>query len=804
MKPASAYIGKRVTFRDLFKHHSRVEIPIIQRDYAQGRQTASEVRSLFLDALFSALSKPSGDATLPLDLDFVYGSIEGEGQPAFCPLDGQQRLTTLFLLHWYLAWVDGKTEAFRIFACENERSRLAYAVRASSGEFFDSLAIWSPPMRPAAVKWLRPLIEDQPWFFQWWMRDPTIQSALTVLEAIHVKFQETSGFYERLVQSEPPYITVQLLDLENFGLSDDLYIKMNARGKPLTSFETLKALVEKHIGVVFPEPGARELLGRKVTLKEYFSHQIDTTWAEALWTYRDGMTNVFDGRVMNLIHAVAIITRDPEPDATEDIVETLKTVSTFSFQRYIDNKCLDGAHIDLLITVLDACSGSTAGIHTYLKDTAYFDEESAFRRIVEQGGNSTYAELIQFGAYAWFLREHGLAADADRFGDWMRVIRNLTVNSNIERPAQFRRSLRSVNEMLKHSDRILAFLAEGGGKVEGFNVQQIREERIKSALILKSSRWKDAVLKAEQHGYFNGQIEFVLDFSEILRAWTAKSSCDWNDSEDDVHFAQFSDYIAKARLLFNDTGLIALGENRTERALLAIGDYTLEKGQNRSFLEDSEDPISWKRLLRGEHVQQAGPRRGYVKLLLDKIDTKAGVRKSLDDIITTSIVSDNWRRLMVKNPKLLEYCGKRQIRYYSSSNVYLLKGVRRSGKHVELFSYQLYWEVIVGKVAHGEMAPFRDPFYNFVDTDEYEPWISLQYVDANVRLVMLIWNYNGKFRVRIDPTVGHFPAELKQDLEAQPGCISGSDGNPCFDFEMVGFEKGLDGVMVVFRKHLHG
>ncbi len=359
--PASPYLGKRVTFRDLFKHHPRVEIPIIQRDYAQGRQSASELRSQFLDALCSALSRMPGDATLPLDLDFVYGSIEGESQPAFCPLDGQQRLTTLFLLHWYLGWIDGKAEDFRAFACDSERSRLAYAVRPSSGEFFDSLAQWMPPMPPADVEWLRHLIEDQSWFFQWWKRDPTIQSALTVLEAIHDRFQKTSGFYERLVQPESPYITVQLLDLRDFGLSDDLYIKMNARGKPLTPFETFKALVEKHIGVVFPEPDARELLERKVTLKEYFSHQVDTTWAELLWNFRDRTTNVFDGQMMNLIHAAAIISRDPDANDSEEILDALNTSTTLSFPKYVENKCLDRPHIELLITLLDAGSGSSTG-----------------------------------------------------------------------------------------------------------------------------------------------------------------------------------------------------------------------------------------------------------------------------------------------------------------------------------------------------------------------------------------------------------------------------------------------------------
>ena len=37
---------------------------------------------------------------LPIELDFVYGSIIID---TFQPLDGQQRLTTLFLFHWYFA-----------------------------------------------------------------------------------------------------------------------------------------------------------------------------------------------------------------------------------------------------------------------------------------------------------------------------------------------------------------------------------------------------------------------------------------------------------------------------------------------------------------------------------------------------------------------------------------------------------------------------------------------------------------------------------------------------------------------------
>jgi len=52
-----------------------------------------------------------------------------------------------------------------------------------------------------------------------------------------------SGLFNRLVDDERPAITFELLPLEHFGLTDDLYIKMNARGKPLTSFETFKRVL---------------------------------------------------------------------------------------------------------------------------------------------------------------------------------------------------------------------------------------------------------------------------------------------------------------------------------------------------------------------------------------------------------------------------------------------------------------------------------------------------------------------------------------------------------------------------------
>ena len=85
-----------------------IVIPRMQRDYAQGRKTqdAKRIRTEFIKEIFDALIKfAANDNTTPLDLNFIYGNVEND---IFYPIDGQQRLTTLYLLYWYLASYQSK------------------------------------------------------------------------------------------------------------------------------------------------------------------------------------------------------------------------------------------------------------------------------------------------------------------------------------------------------------------------------------------------------------------------------------------------------------------------------------------------------------------------------------------------------------------------------------------------------------------------------------------------------------------------------------------------------------------------
>ena len=103
---------------------NRIEIPIIQRDYAQGRIEESRIARKFITKIKNKLV-----AKEKLNLDFVYGKIENN---TLIPLDGQQRLTTLFLLHWFLATKEKEELTDEI---KTILSNFSYETRPSSQDF---------------------------------------------------------------------------------------------------------------------------------------------------------------------------------------------------------------------------------------------------------------------------------------------------------------------------------------------------------------------------------------------------------------------------------------------------------------------------------------------------------------------------------------------------------------------------------------------------------------------------------------------------------------------------------------------
>lgn len=247
---------------------NRVEIPLIQRDYAQGRENAAVqvIRRDFLDVLIGAIT--GGE---PVGLDFVYGDIEDR---TLRPLDGQQRLTTLFLIHWYVAARTGRLDE------AGHWLNFAYATRPTAELFCRQLV--RPEHQPTTdftvpSDW----ITNQAWYLFAWRHDPSVRSMLVMLDAIHERLSATGidldVAWSRLTDMEKPAVSFHFLPIDDMPSSEELYIKMNSRGKPLTEFENFKARFERILAAALTP-----------SLFDKIIHKIDGAWTDVLWPYHGG------------------------------------------------------------------------------------------------------------------------------------------------------------------------------------------------------------------------------------------------------------------------------------------------------------------------------------------------------------------------------------------------------------------------------------------------------------------------------------------------------------------------------------
>jgi len=713
------------SFRGLFGEGQRVEIPVIQRDYAQGREDehSLEVRARFVKELATVLSEDRPDAS-PLDLDFVYGRWKN-AERTLEPLDGQQRLTTLFLLHWYVAGLDGAFDEFRSWiAHQDGGSCFTYRTRPAAREFFDALVRQPAPVETFAAKThaVSDWVTDSIWFVRSWRRDPTVRGCLTMLDAIHGCFAGSKGLWPRLVSTATPAIVFRLLLLENFGLSDDLYVKMNARGKALTPFEVFKAELEQFIAGSFRDETCPAVPA--MSWRDYVSRQFDISWTDFLWRQRGESTEI-DSRFMHLIRAVVLVgcvNNDDDASLPRRIEKLLATPEP-TLPVYEELGCLDQGVVKTLVGVLDALAGHEKA-PVFVGHTGYLDEALVFRRVLlARGANQedglTLVDWVMFYAWCSFLLRFptDLGTDAVRadFHDWTRVVANLARNSDIDRSDRLLAALRGLRQLAPaFGADFLSKVADGElEKVGGFNQQQQREERLKAQLILRSADWRPLIERAETHPYFRGDIAFLLRFSGVFDRNAKTGRCDWGDEEDEALRKSFADWYDRTCAVFREDARswpTTLPDFLWERALLAEGDYLLPRGRNWSFLDEKDRDASWKRLLRADtRVPDRDARRDVVRRVLARIDPK-DVRGSLQSIVSAGVQGadkaplSGFRGRLVAEQRLIGYCGHRMLRL-EEGTAFLLGRSQRNGYHVDLYVYDLHFR-LCARLA--EVSPFDD------------------------------------------------------------------------------------------------
>jgi hypothetical protein len=658
------------TFWRLLEEHS-VEIPIIQRDYAQGRpdKRSEQIRSSFVATLIEMVEDP----TKSKDLDFVYGSlVDGK----LVPLDGQQRLTTLFLLHWYLAWVSGNQGS----ASERLR-RFTYRTRVAAQEFCEALVDPSHCVR-FDKETLSETIMDAHWFFANWRSDPTVSGMLKMLDEIHAKFRsrqsDSIGLWRKLICPENPPITFHFLDMREFGLTDELYIKMNARGCPLTDFQNFKAWMQK-----------KERSGKSQHVQRW-SDRVDGQWTDLFWKCRDienGEPNIDSPFILffNRTSLAVYVAHGDRiafyKDHAQHIVQ--ETFISDDLRDYLFTK----EAVSACFEVLDALSErGLESLDYHLKSsqmdlmwTGNSDKQGTrlFKKFISpKSGEASRTIQALFFTLSCFIGSRGLPSQNERdqgqqLAQWLRVVRNLCENSRMEAD-EFCRMLVSLSALMhENSDPDVCSHLECQSRAVrnwvGFSSAQVGEECIKAELIRsRREEWLGALVKSENHGIFRGRIGFLLmdlEESKPIEIETFRERCS-------VAYSLF-----KSKLSGTEReGFLLI------RAALSKCDPIHLDWQQRLLLSDNH--TNWRELLSGSESGR-GFHRGVVRLIdwLRRFD-QGEFSKELEDCCSEYNRDDHpyWMRMVVKRgDELLLLSHTQKVQMYYEHGVFLFK---KSNAHV--------------------------------------------------------------------------------------------------------------------------
>ncbi len=503
----------------------KIEIPKIQRDFAYGRtdKKNERKRNNFLSSLFNAVNGS------PITLDFIYGDIK---ENVLTPLDGQQRLTTLFLLYWYAS----KKEK----VAENEIGFLkcfSYETRPSARKFCEFITTKDFVLENG--KTLSEQIIDKNWFPLEWKHDATISSMLVMLDAIQEKFACVESLYTKLDN-----ISFYFLPIEDMGLTDELYIKMNSRGKPLTQFEHFKAEFEKQLRL------ADEKLAKQIGAK------IDREWTDLLWQYHDSgigddNDNTTDDEFLRyfiFICNIICYRNEGSPKTNnefdlvkefftiqdhnnkDNVIRNAKTLESF-FDCWLDNN-KKSIQINLFFENFASNKHSPGKIKTNYNVNLL---EDCFRNYADIIGKNrrkfTLNQIILLYAHVIY-RQNMSKVPEDDFRRRLRILNNLILNSSDQiSDSEDRQGGNRLPAILRQVDCIIlkGIIADSESIGNNFNPSQLEEERIKLEWTKNNPSKAESLFALEDHELLYGQISIVgLEHPEHFVRFESLLKCNWD------------------------------------------------------------------------------------------------------------------------------------------------------------------------------------------------------------------------------------------------------------------------------------
>lgn len=694
-----------------------IYVPEFQRNYLQGDDSNESIkykRDRLLDDIFDCIKSQSKS----MDLGFIYGRVEQSYKgKLFYPYDGQQRLTTLYFLYLLIYFKFKKYDEI-----DSIKEKLSYQTRISTNRFIESFLSWILDSKEKDNiyndfwnkdgKDLKGFIMSQDWFMMTeWNYDVSIINMLSIIVEISGRIKENLGDKTEIVnfidKDENNPFQFDFIYVDDISKSDDLYIKINARGKALSPFENLKSDID-----------------------EYWNNEdktkLDAEWTEYVWNQLDendkNKEKSFDNSFYNLLSNIFYL---------QYLVGLGKNNINDKILIEIENKYKKGivdkewitqklCHVScpMISSFLDAMIGSFKSI----KDEQI---ESVNRKIFGLGdyqnnnGQNKIERADLFEIFVYYYSVSSLFKRNDmEFTNKRNLLNEIETVTNriienqrpyLDSPTNLVKALKSVKVLIDNSIESHGvykfFLSIDNDTKEsirnGLMKEQVEEEILKAKLIGKDSRYVDLFDISYKELKNKGQLGFIF--------YLIKDNNDLSKIRvEDVHYESFEKILNQIISIQN----FIIGEFTNYELLLrailakAKGSFFWERRNNLlSFpLLNNDRDISLHTFLNcyssnnPEDVKYKFNLLDGLREVLNLFDpNKDNIEEVLKRIIEDYKKEDNekedpkpWYKFFVIYDGVFKQCRNGNIYFYSDKYVLLLDKKFRSGQWCEYYTFALY------------------------------------------------------------------------------------------------------------------
>lgn len=588
----------------------RVVIPGIQRHYVQGANNpkAESVRKQFIKEIFTAIEKKQNE----FNLHFIYGPINTNGEDSFVPVDGQQRLTTLWLIARYAvekAESSDRKDLLRLL------SRFTYEDRINAKRFCQALTCedsrWNITQDP------NPNILCQDWFVDYWKEDETVASMIRMLSTIHEEWNkhQDSITAEDILEAIASKIRFEL-KIDAFG--DDIYMKMNARGLQLTQWENFKGKFSEDLREDKKEWWVKEMeeLSNRFFTCSDEQHELPDNAFFALYArimaYEARKPGVDCG---NSIKQLAAYTHNHN---TWSQIE-LPFVPYSDFSGITNNESIASTVAETCVKMIKTVLDNFKEIVPYFGDNKLFD--TFFH---PQNRNELDFTLCCYEYFKKFVNED---VDTNNFLKALRLMWNIleNVDRQYENPdyrVELVKKFTDLGDQTLYSPQIKEKIIDSNADAP----EQAKEEAEKAIQMDRNdqsmpSYWNDAIEKAEECAFFHGSIRFL-----------------YRNSYGETTWENFATKLSNCKNLFTKDGLSEDKKVKANQVLISHCKDWKKLIRKPVFDTDKE---SWKQVLTDVNLSE------YVNGLLLSPNE---IADSHDDIIQLLIDNDIWKNLINENP----------------------------------------------------------------------------------------------------------------------------------------------------------